>query len=72
VAEAECGRFFLTTHRPTERDLADDNLKKSFYDRLFREGELLWERKAGLLPILQPHIRLYYLPPDGVRDRGPT
>src|SRR5262245_15542824 len=28
----------------------------------FREGELLWECKAGLLPILQPHIRLYYLP----------
>jgi hypothetical protein len=45
-----------------ERDLADYNLKKSFYGRLFREGELLWERKAGLLPILQPHIRLYYLP----------
>ena len=29
-----------------------------------RRLELVWECKTGLLPILQPQIRLYYLPPE--------
>ena len=62
VSEADYGRFFLRTHKPTMSMLPDYDRQKKFYERLFREGELLWECKAGLLPILQPHIRLYYLP----------
>jgi hypothetical protein len=72
VSEGEYGRFFLRTHRPTKGTLAGYNRRKEFYGRLFREGELLWECKAGLLPILQPHIRLYYLPPEGDDQGGPT
>ena len=34
--------------------------------------ELLWERKAGLCRFFSRTIRLDCLPPDGVRDRGPT
>jgi Dolichyl-phosphate-mannose-protein mannosyltransferase len=64
VAEKDYGWFFRRTHRPTKSILADYNRRKNFYERLFREGELLWECKAGLLPILQPHIRLYYLPSE--------
>jgi hypothetical protein len=64
VSESEYGRFFLRNHKPTKRAQANYDRQKKFYERLFREGELLWECKAGLLPILQPQIRFYYLPPE--------
>ncbi len=68
VSEAEYGRYFLETHKPTEGQRADYDRGREFYGQLFREGKLLWECKAGLLPYLQPQIRLYHLPsenPDG-------
>ena len=64
VSEAQYGRFFLRTHKPTKSEQTDYDRQKKFYERLFQEGELLSECKAGLLPILQPHIRFYYLPPE--------
>ena len=64
VSEDDYGRFFLRNHKPAESKRADYYRQKKFYERLFREGELVWECKAGLLPILQPQIRLYYLPPE--------
>ena len=64
VSQSDYGRFLLRTHKPTKRAQADYDRQKKFYERLFREGELLWECKAGLLPILQPQIRFYYLPPE--------
>jgi hypothetical protein len=69
VSEAEYGRFFLRSHKPTKSERADYDRQKKFYERLFREGELLWECKAGLLPILQPQIRLYYLPSEIVTTK---
>jgi hypothetical protein len=62
VSKDEYGRFFLRNHKPTKSVQANYDRQKKFYERLFREGQLLWECKAGLLPILQPQIRLYYLP----------
>ncbi|MCX7869036.1 MAG: hypothetical protein N2322_03700, partial [Terrimicrobiaceae bacterium] len=64
VSEGDFGRFFLQTHRPREQDRADYERRKAFYEELFREGELIWSRKAGRLPYLQPDIRLYRLPPS--------
>jgi Dolichyl-phosphate-mannose-protein mannosyltransferase len=64
VSQSEYGRFLLRNHKPTKRAQANYDRQKKFYERLFREGELLWECKAGLLPILQPQIRFYYLPPE--------
>ena len=61
VSKTDYGRFFRQTHKPTKSELTDYDRRKKFYERLFREGELLWECKAGLLPILQPQIRFYYL-----------
>ena len=66
VCEGKYGRFFLRNHMPTKSGRADYDRRKKFYEQLFQEGELLWECKAGLLPILQPEIRLYYLPPGTV------
>jgi hypothetical protein len=70
VSEAEYGRFFLKTHKPTEGLRPDYDRGREFYGQLFREGKLLWECKAGLLPYLQPQIRLYYLPSGNRGDRG--
>ncbi len=70
VSEGDYGRFFLRTHKPTKSNQVDYDRQRKFYERLFREGELLWECKAGLLPILQPQIRLYYLPSENRHDQG--
>lgn len=70
VSEAEYGRFFLPNHKPSKSVQADYDRQKKFYEHLFRDAKLLWECQAGLLPILQPHMRLYYLPPgDGAASR---
>jgi hypothetical protein len=71
ISEAEYGRFFLRNHKPSEKVRASYDRQKQFYERLFREGELLWECKGGLLPILQPKILFYYLPPRS-SDPGRT
>jgi hypothetical protein len=70
VSESDYGRFFLQTYKPTKSKQGDYDRQKKFYEQLFRDGELLWECKAGLLPILQPQIRLYYLPSENRHDQG--
>ena len=73
VSKTDYGRFFRQTHKPTKSGLADYERRKKFYERLFREGELLWECKAGLLPVLQQqHIRLYYLPSENRHESRRT
>jgi hypothetical protein len=69
VSEAEYGRFFLRNHKPSEKVQASYDRQKQFYERLFREGELLWDCKGGLLPILEPKILFYYLPPRSSGSR---
>ena len=73
VAKGDYGRFFRRTHKPIKGSQADYERQKQFYERLFLEGELLWECKEALLPYLQPEIRLYYLPSENRRDqKGPS
>ena len=61
VSEGDYGRFFLKTHKPAAEE-TDYARKKAFYERLFREGQLLWQCPAGVFPYLQPELRLYQLP----------
>ncbi|MDD5199758.1 MAG: glycosyltransferase family 39 protein [Terrimicrobiaceae bacterium] len=62
VAEGDYGRFFLTDHTATADGAADYTRRRAFYERLFSEGELLFDCPAGTLQYLQPHLTLYRLP----------
>ncbi|MGH8047064.1 MAG: ArnT family glycosyltransferase [Chthoniobacterales bacterium] len=63
VAEGDYGRYFQDKLRPTDDGAALFAERYKFYDRLFHEGEKLYECPAGTLQYLQPHIMLYRLPP---------
>ena len=62
VSEGDYGRFFLTTHKPRGNDQDDFERRRTFYERLFAEGRVIWECPAGDLQYLQPAIKLYQLP----------
>ncbi|MFZ4682906.1 MAG: hypothetical protein ACOYMS_10405, partial [Terrimicrobiaceae bacterium] len=62
VSEGDYGRFFLTTHKPRGGDQDDFERRRTFYERLFAEGRVIWECRAGDLQYLQPAIKLYQLP----------
>jgi hypothetical protein len=64
VAEGDYGRYFEKKLRPTDDGAAKFAKYHEFYDRLFKEGEKLFECPAGTLQYLQPHIILYRLPPS--------
>ena len=61
VSEMDYGKFFLRGLHPQESAQADFERRRDFYDRLFHEGELLWERDKGTVLYLHPGIRVYRL-----------
>ena len=61
VSEMDYGKFFLRSLHPQESAQADFERRRDFYDRLFHEGELLWERDKGTVLYLHPGIRVYRL-----------
>jgi len=63
VAEGDYGRFFREKLRPTDDGAEEFNRRRSFYEQLFEEGELVFECEPGTLQYLQPHLKLYRLPP---------
>jgi hypothetical protein len=62
VTESNYGRFFLASLVPKDGQRAEHERHRSFYERLFREGSLLFELPKGTVIYLHPGLRLYRLP----------
>lgn len=63
VSETDYGRFFLKDVHPKKNEAADFERRKTFYETLKREGDLLFQRERGTVLYLHPGIRLYAMPP---------
>lgn len=61
VSESDYGKFFLPGLRPQESERADFERRREFYDRLFRECDVVFERERGTVLYLHPGIRVYRL-----------
>jgi len=61
VSEMDYGKFFRASLRPQDSDRANFERRRAFYERLFREAELLWHRDKSLVLYLHPGIRVYRL-----------
>lgn len=59
VSESDYGRFFLKSLRPKKGEEADFARRKNFYEQLFREGKLEFDRARGTVLYLHPGIRVY-------------
>jgi hypothetical protein len=62
VTESNYGRYFLDSLKPKEGAQQEYLRYRIFYERLFREGTLLFERPRGTVIYLHPGLRLYRLP----------
>jgi hypothetical protein len=65
VSESNYGRFFLESMRPLEGYREEYGARREFYERLFKEGRLLFERPRGTVIYLHPGLKLYELPNAG-------
>ena len=63
VSEGDYGKFFLTGLRPQASAQSAFDRRREFYDRLFRECEIVFERERGTVIYLHPGIRVYRLAP---------
>ncbi|MGC3988792.1 MAG: glycosyltransferase family 39 protein [Chthoniobacteraceae bacterium] len=61
VSESTYGRYFLKL-QPSGKKADAFMQAKAFYETLFQQGTLLWERPRGTVIYLHPGIRLYRLP----------
>ena len=64
VTESSYGRFFLGSLRSRAEFREEHARLRAFYERLFREGKLLFERRRGTVIYLHPGLRFYELPPQ--------
>lgn len=64
VSESDYGRFFLQGLRPQEKERAEFERRKAFYEQLMREEDLAFERDRGTVIYLHPGIRVYRLRPE--------
>lgn len=62
VSDGDYGRFFLKTHEAQDDEKAEYDRRKKFYEQLFKQGKVIWEREPGALIYIQPAIKLYELP----------
>lgn len=62
VTESNYGRYFLESMKPKEGAQDEYTRHRAFYERLFRDGKLLFERPRGTVVYLHPGLRLYELP----------
>lgn len=62
VSESNYGRFFVRSMIPKDKYLEEYERQRAFYERLFREGELIFERPRSTVIYLHPGLRLYRLP----------
>jgi hypothetical protein len=63
VSESDYGRFFLNGLRPQAGEKVDFDRRKTFYESLLRDEELIYERDRGTVIYLHPGIRVYRLTP---------
>ena len=61
VSESDYGRFFRKSLRPKKGEEAEFARRKTFYERLFREGKMVFERERGTVLYLHPGIRVYQI-----------
>lgn len=61
ISESDYGRFFLDGLRPQASERTDFERRKTFYEDLLRDGELVFERDRGTVIYLHPGIRVYRL-----------
>ncbi|MDQ3624890.1 MAG: glycosyltransferase family 39 protein [Verrucomicrobiota bacterium] len=59
VSESDYGRFFLKNLRPQNAGDPDFARRKLFYERLLREGDLVFKRDRGTVIYLHPGIHVY-------------
>jgi len=65
VTESSYGRYFLESMAPKAGAEGEYTQRRTFYERLFREGTLLFERPRGTVVYLHPGLKLYRLPQSG-------
>lgn len=63
ISESDYGKFFLKSLRSKKGEEELTQRRKSFYEQLLREGELLFERDRGTMIYLHPGIRIYRIGP---------
>lgn len=61
VSDSDYGKFFLEGLRPKSDESGAYAKRKAFYETLFREGDLQWERDRGTVIYLHPGLRVYRL-----------
>jgi hypothetical protein len=61
VSETDYGKYFRRNLRPKKGEEGKFSQSRQFYERLFREGELLEEWDRGTVIYLHPGIRVYRL-----------
>jgi len=57
-----CEMDSINVLRPEKREDQSAQAERKFYEQLFREGKLRWERPAGRIYYLHPGLRVYELP----------
>lgn len=63
VAEGRYFVFFDDERAPAPGKEALFERRRVFYERLFREGRLVWSREVGSVGVLNPGLRLYEIAP---------
>lgn len=61
ASQNDYGRYFRAGHRPREGFADAFTRSRDFYDRLFRDGELLWKRPRSTVIYLHPGLEVYRL-----------
>lgn len=61
VSQSDYGRFFLKSLRPHDAYREKYEANRLFYERLFKEGKLLWKRQRGKVIYLHPGVEVYAL-----------
>jgi hypothetical protein len=63
ISEQDYGRYFRKSLKPQKGAESKFTESRKFYERLRKEGDLLWERKRGTVIYLHPGIEVYRLRP---------
>ncbi|MHA3771572.1 ArnT family glycosyltransferase [Verrucomicrobiota bacterium sgz303538] len=70
VTESNYGRFYVESLTAKDEYREEFAQHRGFYDRLFREGALLFERPRGTVIYLHPGLRLYRISSSAPQRRS--
>ena len=65
VSSSDYGRYFLKSLQPKTGQEKDFARRRAFYETLFRDGKLLFEKERGTVIYLHPGIRVYTIADPG-------